>query len=75
MYVYLVQSSSQKKNHKIEIYYRGKLKPPKQTADVIPSGQVEFDNRIGVINTNKDKIICFFFFIFHFAFVGCINHI
>ncbi|MFB0564836.1 MAG: M1 family metallopeptidase [Candidatus Aminicenantaceae bacterium] len=48
LYIYLIRSFSKKRFHRVEIYYRGKLKPPKQTADVIPGAQVEFDDSIGI---------------------------
>lgn len=46
LYVYLIRSPSQGKTAKIEVYYRGKLVPPKQIADVIPESQYESDKII-----------------------------
>jgi len=46
LYVYLFRPPSRKKSYRIEIFYRGKLRPPKQTADVIAGPQFEIDKRI-----------------------------
>lgn len=43
LYVYFVQPPPPNKPYSIEIFYRGRLVPPKETADVISAAQVQYD--------------------------------
>ena len=40
MYVYLIQHPSQQDSYRIEIFYRGRLKLPEQTTDVIAQADI-----------------------------------
>ena len=40
LYVYFVQPPPQKEPYAIEVYYRGKLEPPEQIADVVAAAQI-----------------------------------
>ncbi len=46
LYVYFVHPPPQNKPYSIDIYYRGKLVPPKETADVIFSPQLRYNERL-----------------------------
>ncbi|UCC41804.1 MAG: hypothetical protein JSV96_10430 [Candidatus Aminicenantes bacterium] len=52
LYVYFVHSPPQNKPYSIEIYYRGKIIPPKETSDVISTAQLRYDERFDY-NTPK----------------------
>ena len=48
LYVYLVDPPLRGESAKIEVFYRGKLEPPEQLADVIPSPQTGFEEKISL---------------------------
>ena len=48
LYVYFVQHPSPQNSYKIEIFYRGKLRIPEQTMDVVSQSKFEMGNKITV---------------------------
>jgi len=48
LYVYLFRRPRDMKSCKIEVYYRGKLMPPKQIADTISPAQLDLDKKVVV---------------------------
>jgi len=48
LYVFLVQPPSHQKSYRIEIFYRGKLRLPEETADVIAQTLFEYDKSVVV---------------------------